>query len=108
MLKPNLKYWVTLTAEERAFLQNPVRKGKTAGRRHQTGFSGTQPLSVGGNGFIISGQAGGVFLNRSGNYIVSITIFPAAGGPREYRTFPRNIIAGMNEIPWIGSFALHE
>jgi len=33
MLKPNIKYWVTLTAEERAFLQNLVRKGKTAGQR---------------------------------------------------------------------------
>jgi len=33
MLKPNIKYRVTLTAEERAFLQNLVRKGKTAGYR---------------------------------------------------------------------------
>jgi len=33
MPKPNIKYWVTLAAEERAFLQNPAGKGKTAGRR---------------------------------------------------------------------------
>ena len=33
MLKPNIKYRVTLTVEERAFLQNLVRKGKTAGYR---------------------------------------------------------------------------
>jgi len=33
MPKPNIKYQVTLTAEERAFLQNPVKKGKMAGHR---------------------------------------------------------------------------
>jgi hypothetical protein len=33
MLKPNIKYRVTLTTEERAFLQKLVRKGKTAGHR---------------------------------------------------------------------------
>jgi len=33
MHKPNIKYRVTLTVEEREFLQNLVQKGKTAGYR---------------------------------------------------------------------------
>ena len=33
MLKPNIKYRVTLTAEEREFLQKLIQKGKTAGYR---------------------------------------------------------------------------
>lgn len=33
MLKPNIKYRVTLTEEERAFLQKLIKKGKTAGHR---------------------------------------------------------------------------
>ena len=33
MLKPNIKYRVTLTKEERDFLQNLVKKGRTAGHR---------------------------------------------------------------------------
>jgi hypothetical protein len=33
MLKPNIKYRVTLTAEEREFLQNLIKKGNTAGYR---------------------------------------------------------------------------
>jgi hypothetical protein len=33
MLKPNIKYRVTLTEEEREFLQNLVKKGKVAGYR---------------------------------------------------------------------------
>jgi hypothetical protein len=33
MLKPNIKYRVTLTAEERGFLENLVKKGDTAGYR---------------------------------------------------------------------------
>ena len=33
MIKPNIKYRVTLTADERKFLQQLIRKGKTAGYR---------------------------------------------------------------------------
>ena len=33
MVKPNIKYRVTLTGEERAFLQKLVQKGSTAGYR---------------------------------------------------------------------------
>ena len=33
MLKPNIKYRVTLTLEEREFLQKLIKKGKTAGYR---------------------------------------------------------------------------
>src|SRR5215469_5697928 len=33
MLKPNIKYRVTLTEEEREFLQKLIKKGKTAGYR---------------------------------------------------------------------------
>ena len=33
IIKPNIKYRVNLTGEERDFLQNLVRKGKTAGYR---------------------------------------------------------------------------
>ena len=33
MIKPNIKYRVTLTAEERGFLQQLIRKGKTSGYR---------------------------------------------------------------------------
>ena len=33
MLKPNIKYKVTLTEEEREFLRQLVKKGNTAGHR---------------------------------------------------------------------------
>ena len=33
MLKPNIKYRVALTKEERGFLQKLIRKGNTAGYR---------------------------------------------------------------------------
>jgi len=33
MLKPNIKYKVTLTEEEYEFLWKPIKKGKTAGHR---------------------------------------------------------------------------
>ena len=33
MVKPNIKYRVTLTGEERAFLQKLIQKGRTAGYR---------------------------------------------------------------------------
>jgi hypothetical protein len=37
MIKPNIKYRVTLTDAERAFLQNLIQRGKTAGYRIRHG-----------------------------------------------------------------------
>jgi hypothetical protein len=61
MVKPNIKYWVTLTGEERDFLQKLIKKGKTAGYRIRHAQILLAPDGIPANAHLTGAAIGGAY-----------------------------------------------